>query len=46
MSVGQKRESLEILERLQVADDAWAYWGVFDGGLIVRDLKALKIYRY
>ncbi len=46
LSIKQQRESLEIEDRLKVADDAWAYLGVFKGGLIVRDLNSLKIYRY
>lgn len=46
LSVQPNRETLEIKDRLKVANDAWAYLGVFDGGLIVRDLNALKVYRY
>ena len=37
---------LVVRSRRQVADDSWAYLGVFDGGLLVRDLRSLKIYRY
>jgi outer membrane protein assembly factor BamB len=44
--VGPNREQLSIIDKRKVADDSWAYLGVFDGGLIVRDLNALKIYRY
>ncbi len=46
LSVAPNREEIQIRERLKVADDAWAYLGVFEGGLIVRDLNALKVYRY
>jgi outer membrane protein assembly factor BamB len=46
LSVQPKRESLEIRDRLRVANDAWAYLGVFKDGLIVRDLYSLKVYRY
>lgn len=46
LSIEPGRASLEIRERVKVADDAWAYLGVFEGGLIVRDLNSLKIYRY
>jgi outer membrane protein assembly factor BamB len=46
LSVKPTREKLEIVDRKKVADDAWAYLGVFDGGLLVRDLKAIKVFRY
>jgi hypothetical protein len=44
--VEPNRDALTIVDRKKVADDSWAYLGVFDGGLLVRDLKALKVYRY
>lgn len=37
---------LVIRSRKQVADEAWAYLGVFEGGLLVRDQNALKVFRY
>lgn len=40
------RDALSISETRKVADDSWAYLGVFDGGILVRDLNALKVYRY
>ncbi|KAA1260033.1 outer membrane biogenesis protein BamB [Rubripirellula obstinata] len=46
LSIEQQRDGLEIRDRLKVADDAWAYLGVFKDGLIVRDLNSLKVYRY
>jgi outer membrane protein assembly factor BamB len=46
LAVQPNREKVDIRESLKVADDAWAYLGVFEGGLIVRDLNALKVYRY
>lgn len=46
LTVAPVRDELTITSRRQVADDSWAYLGVFEGGLLVRDLKALKVYRY
>ena len=46
VSVEPNRDALTIVDTKKVADDSWAYLGVFDGGLLVRDLKALKVYRY
>ncbi len=46
IAVEPNREKLTILDKRKVAEDSWAYLGVFDGGLLVRDLKALKVYRY
>jgi len=40
------RKTLEIVDRKKVANDAWAYLGVFDGGLLVRDLDSMKVFRY
>ncbi|MEQ8847300.1 PQQ-binding-like beta-propeller repeat protein [Botrimarina sp.] len=37
---------LTIHSRRQVAEDSWAYLGVFEGGLLVRDLNSLKVFRY
>jgi outer membrane protein assembly factor BamB len=45
LKVEPTRESLEISDRLKVADNSWAYLGVFNGGLIVRDLNSLKVFR-
>ncbi len=46
LSVAPVRDALTITSRRRVAVDSWAYLGVFDGGLLVRDLKALKVFRY
>jgi len=40
-----RRDDLVIVGKRKVAEDSWAYLGVFDGGLLVRDLNALKVYR-
>lgn len=40
------REKLEVVDRQKVAEDAWAYLAVFDDGFVVRDLNALKVYRW
>jgi outer membrane protein assembly factor BamB len=44
--VRPNREDLTILDRRKVADDSWAYLGVSAQGLLIRDLNALKVYRY
>ncbi len=46
LSVALNRDRLEILDRRKVADDCWAYLAVIDNGLIVRDLNALKVFRW
>ena len=46
LAVKPTRKALEIVDQKKVADDAWAYLGVFDGGLLVRDLNAIKVFRY
>lgn len=46
LAVELRRDDLVIASKRKVAEDSWAYLGVFDGGLLVRDLKALKVYRY
>ncbi|XZE56503.1 PQQ-binding-like beta-propeller repeat protein [Planctomycetaceae bacterium SH139] len=46
ITIEPNRDELTILDRRKVADDSWAYLGVFRGGIIVRDLNALKVYRY
>ena len=40
------RDARTVLSRRKVAEDSWAHLGAFDGGLLVRDLNALKVYRY
>lgn len=40
------RGELKILDRQNLADDSWAYLGVYDGGILIRDLNALKVYKY
>jgi outer membrane protein assembly factor BamB len=37
---------LKMVDQLKVADDSWAHLAVQDDLLIVRDLKALKVYRW
>jgi hypothetical protein len=46
LAIEPNRDELSILDRRKLADDTWAYLGVFDGGILVRDLNALKVYRY
>lgn len=46
LSIEPNRDELTIVDKRKVADDSWAYLGVFAGGIIVRDLNALKVYRY
>lgn len=46
LSVKPDRSELTIQERRKVAEDSWAYLAVFNNGLIVRDLNALKVYRW
>ena len=46
LAVLPNRDRLEIRDRLKVADDSWAYLGVFGGGLIVRDLNSIKVFRF
>jgi len=46
LSVNLHREELEIWDRRRVADDAWAYLAPIQNGLIVRDLNALKVFRW
>lgn len=40
------REQLDVIDRRQVADDSWAYLAMIEGGFVVRDLDALKVYRW
>ena len=37
---------LEIDDRMKVADDSWAHIAIQDNLVIVRDLKALKVYQW
>ena len=46
LAIETNRDRLNIIDRAKVADDSWAYLGVFEGGLLVRDLNSLKVYRY
>ena len=46
LAIELNRDDLVIVDKRKVAADAWAYLGVIDGGLLVRDLNALKVYRY
>jgi hypothetical protein len=45
LAIELSRDDLIIKDKRQVAQDAWAYLGVFPGGLLVRDLNGLKVYR-
>ncbi len=45
-AVEPKRDALSIVDKRKLADDSWAYLGVFEGGILVRDLNALKVYKY
>ena len=38
--------SLEIDDRIKVADDSWAHLAIQDDLVIIRDLKALKVYQW
>lgn len=38
-------ESQELIDRMQVADDAWAHVAVAGPYVVVRDLRRLKVYR-
>ena len=46
LSVNLNRDELEILDRRRVANDSWAYLAVIENGLIIRDLNALKVFRW
>ncbi len=46
LAIELSRDDLIIKDKRQVAQDAWAYLGVYPGGLLVRDLNGLKVYRY
>ncbi len=46
LSVKLSPDELEILDRRKVASDSWAYLAVIDKGLIVRDLNALRVFRW
>lgn len=44
--VNANDDALEVVDRIKVADDAWAHLAVQDDLVIIRDLKALKVYRW
>lgn len=46
MLVKADPSDLMVLSRRQVAEDSWGYLGVFEGGLMVRDLNALRVFRF
>lgn len=46
LAVDMNRDRLNVFGRAEVADDSWAYLGICEGGLLVRDLKSLRVYRY
>jgi hypothetical protein len=37
---------LEVVDELKVAEDSWAHVAIQDNQVIVRDLNALKVYRW
>ena len=39
-------DELDVIDQMKVADDSWAHLAVQDNLVIVRDLKALKVYRW
>ena len=39
-------DELKMVDQLKVADDSWAHLAVQGDYVIVRDLKALKVYRW
>ena len=46
LAVKMDRDQLSILDRRKLATDSWAYLGVCEGGILVRDLNALKVYKH
>ncbi|MGI9473925.1 MAG: PQQ-binding-like beta-propeller repeat protein, partial [Rubripirellula sp.] len=44
--VAPSNESLDIVDRMKVADDSWAHLAVQGNRLIVRDLKSLKVFEW
>ncbi|MEM6470676.1 MAG: PQQ-binding-like beta-propeller repeat protein [Planctomycetota bacterium] len=46
MLLRHNREKMEIVDQLKVADDSWAHLAVTDDHVIVRDLAALKVFRF
>ncbi|MEM6692850.1 MAG: PQQ-binding-like beta-propeller repeat protein, partial [Planctomycetota bacterium] len=46
MLLRHNREKMEIVDQIKVADDSWAHLAVTDDHVIVRDLAALKVFRF
>lgn len=46
MLVAADPRELVILSKRQVAEDSWGYLGVFERGVLVRDLESLKVFRF
>lgn len=46
LAVEANRDRFRLIDQAKVANDSWAYLGIFDGGLLVRDLNSLKVYRF
>lgn len=46
LAIELSRDDLLVKDKRQVAEDAWAYLGVFPEGILVRDLNRLRVYRY
>ncbi|MEM9587260.1 MAG: PQQ-binding-like beta-propeller repeat protein [Planctomycetota bacterium] len=44
--VDGEADRLSIIDQSKVADDAWAHLAIHNDLLLVRDLKALKVYRW
>ncbi len=40
------QDELEVIDEIKVADDSWAHLAIQDNLVIVRDLNALKVYRW
>ena len=46
LAVEANTGQFNVVGQAKVASDSWAYLGIFDGGLLVRDLNSLKVYRF
>ncbi|MEM1070563.1 MAG: PQQ-binding-like beta-propeller repeat protein [Planctomycetota bacterium] len=44
--INSSDDELDIIDRMKVADDSWAHIAVQGPYVIVRDLRALKVYRW
>ncbi|MEO1618920.1 MAG: PQQ-binding-like beta-propeller repeat protein [Planctomycetota bacterium] len=46
MLMRHNREEMEVIDKIKVANDSWAHLAVTDEHVIVRDLEALKVFRF